>query len=134
MNEPILRPEMEQFEKRVGEGFTHLNNGVDSIQEAIVLLSSSIVELKITQESVLTTMKGQERILDMVTGTESRCNQIEYELDNLKTRVTAITVRLKEEAIAKKDEAKWKKRLSVTTVVSLMLTSFGLIIKDIFFK
>ena len=133
MHDPILRPEMEQFEKRVGEGFTHLNKGMDSIQEAITLLTRSMVDIKITQESVVTSMQEQEKILAKVTDTEERCTHIERDVDSLKSAVALISTRLTEDANDKKDNAKWKKRLSVTTILGLMTTSVGLIIKDLLF-
>lgn len=131
VGQAVSRREMEQLDKRFTAGLEHLSTGMSSIQEAIVLLTTSMVDLKVTQERVVTSMEEQKKILAKVTDTEERCTHLERELDSLKLKVTTMEEERKALMLEKKDKKKWSRRLVVTFIFGLFSTIAGYAIKHL---
>jgi len=126
----VSRNEMEQFDKRFTTHLDHLSGSMASIQEAIGLLTSTMVDLKVTQERVVTSMDEQKKILSKVTDTEERCTHIEREVDRLKSEVTTIKKERTDLMLENKENRKWNKRIVVTFVLGLASSVAGLIIQS----
>lgn len=124
----VSRNEMEQFDKRFTAHLDHLSMGMSSIQDAISLLTTTMVDLKVTQERVVTSMEQQEKILAKVTDTEERCTDIEREVYRLKSEVTIMKQERKDQLVQEKDNKKWTKRIVVTTVLGLISSAIGLVL------
>ena len=125
----VSRNEMEQFDKRFTTHLNHLNGGLNSINEAIGLLTSTMVDLKVTQERVVTSMEEQKKILSKVTDTEVRCTHIEQEVECLKSEVTAMKKEREDLLKERQDNKKWTKRIVVTFVLGLVSSAIGLALK-----
>ena len=124
----VSRNEMEQLDKRFTAHLGHLSLGMSSIQDAISLLTTTMVDLKVTQERVVTSMEQQEKILSKVTDTEERCTDIEREVYRLKSKVTTMEQERKDQLLQEKDNKKWTKRIVVTTVLGLISSAVGLLL------
>jgi chromosome segregation ATPase len=124
----VSRNEMEQLDKRFTAHLDHLSKGMSSIQDAIGILTSTMVDLKVTQERVVTSMEQQEKILAKVTDTEERCTDIEREVYRLKSKVTTMEQERKDQLLQEKDNKKWTKRIVVTTVLGLISSAVGLLL------
>ena len=124
----VSRNEMEQLDKRFTAHLDHLSKGMSSIQDAIGILTSTMVDLKVTQERVVTSMEQQEKILAKVTDTEERCTDIEREVYRLKSKVTTMEQERKDQLLQEKDNKKWTKRIVVTTVLGLVSSAVGLLL------
>lgn len=126
----VSRNEMEQFDKRFTTHLDHLSGGLASIQDAIGLLTSTMVDLKVTQERVVTSMEEQKKILAKVTDTEERCTHIEREVDDLKSEVTAMKQERTAILLEKQENQKWTKRIVVTFVLGIVTSVAGLVFKN----
>lgn len=125
----VSRNEMEQFDKRFTTHLEHLNGGLVSIQDAIGLLTNTMVDLKVTQERVVTSMEEQKKILAKVTDTEERCTHIEREVESLKIDVTAMRQERKATLLEKQEKKKWSKRVAVTFILGLVSSAIGFAFK-----
>lgn len=132
MTSAVTRPEIDQLEKRFEDGFTHVNKGLTDMSQVLTNLASVVTDLKVTQERIATSMEEQEKILAKVTDTEDRCTDLEHKYASLKKEVTHISNMLQEERKDKKDNAKWKRRIGVTTVIGLGTAAWSLLLKFIF--
>lgn len=127
----VSRNEMEQFDKRFTIHLDHLSGSMASIQEAIGLLTNTMVDLKVTQERVVTSMDEQKKILSKVTDTEERCTHIEREVDRLKSEVTIMKKERTDLMLENKENKKWNKRIVVTFILGLASSAIGLVVQGL---